>query len=45
MLGYLIATLAAGMAGLLVYIYYLRKGQFDDIEAIKYQIFHDQDDF
>lgn len=38
----LIGSIVAGLAGLCVYIYYHRKGQFDDPEAVKYQIFHDE---
>lgn len=35
-------SLAASLAGLGLYVYYLRKGQFDDDEAVKYQIFRDE---
>ena len=39
----LLSSLALGLAGVFVYIYYLRKGQFDDAEDVKYQMFHDDD--
>jgi nitrogen fixation-related uncharacterized protein len=39
----LISSIAAALAGLGVYIYYLRKGQFEDPEAVKYQIFREDD--
>lgn len=41
MFWYLLSSLVLGVAGLLVYLYYLRKGQFDDSEEVKYQIFHE----
>lgn len=31
-------------AGILIYVYYLRKGQFEDPEDVKYQIFRNDDD-
>lgn len=43
MLSYIISSLALGFAGLIVYIYYLKKGQFEDQEEVKYQIFHEDD--
>lgn len=43
MLSYIISSLSLGFAGLIVYIYYLKKGQFDDQEEVKYQIFHEDD--
>ncbi len=37
----LISSLLAALVGLAIYIYYLRKGQFDDPESVKYQIFRE----
>lgn len=37
------SSLALGLAGVIVYLYYLRKGQFDDPEDVKYQIFRNED--
>jgi len=37
----IISSVVAGLAGLAVYLYYLKKGQFDDPESVKYQIFRD----
>lgn len=37
-------TSVAGLAGLLVFIYFLRKGQFEDNEEVKYQLFHHDDE-
>lgn len=37
-------TTVAGMVGLLIFIYYLRKGQFEDIEDVKYEIFRNDDE-
>lgn len=39
----LMSSIAAALAGLVVYIYYLRKGQFDDPEGPKYQMFHEDE--
>lgn len=35
-------SIAAALAGLGLCIYYLRKGQFEDDEAVKYQIFREE---
>lgn len=32
-----------GLGGVIAYVYYLRKGQFDDLEDVKYQIFRDEE--
>lgn len=40
----IIGTLVCGLIGLGVYIYFWRKGQFDDIEDIKYQLFRDEEE-
>lgn len=37
----LISSIVAALAGLLVYIYFLRRGQFDDPESVKYQLFRE----
>jgi nitrogen fixation-related uncharacterized protein len=39
----IIGSVISGLAGLGVYLYYMRKGQFDDIEDIKYQMFREKD--
>jgi cbb3-type cytochrome oxidase maturation protein len=43
MLAYILSSLAMGLAGLLIYLYYMRNGQFDDSEEVKYQIFRDEE--
>jgi cbb3-type cytochrome oxidase maturation protein len=43
MIWYIASSIAFGLAGLLVYLYYYSKGQFDDEEDVKYQIFRDED--
>lgn len=35
-------SIFAALGGLGLYIYYLRKGQFEDDEAVKYQIFREE---
>lgn len=37
----LMMSILAGFMGLGVYIYFLRRGQFDDPESIKYQLFRE----
>lgn len=37
----LVSSIAASLMGLAVYIYYLYKGQFDDSESVKYQLFRE----
>jgi cbb3-type cytochrome oxidase maturation protein len=37
----LVSSLAMGLAGFLIYLYYLRKGQFEDPEDVKYQMFRE----
>ena len=39
----LLSSLLLGMAGIVVYIYYLGKVQFDDPGDVKYQMFRDED--
>ena len=39
----IIGSLAAALGGLGIYVYYLRKGQFEDDEDVKYQMFRDDD--
>ncbi len=43
MIWYLTGTISFALAGMLIYIYYLRNGQFDDIEDVKYQMFRDEE--
>lgn len=39
----LVGSIAMAIAGAIIYIYYLRKGQFEDGEDVKYQIFRDEE--
>ncbi len=41
---FLILSLIGGGAGLIVFIHYLKKGQFEDPEDPKYQIFREEND-
>lgn len=38
-----ISALAGGLMGLLIYLYYLNKGQFEDPESVKYQLFREDE--
>lgn len=40
----IIGTLTMALAAILIYMYYLRSGQFDDPEDVKYQVFHDDEE-
>lgn len=37
----LFGSIVAALGGLLLYIYFLYKGQFDEGEEVKYQLFRD----
>ena len=37
----IIGSIVLGLGGLGLYVYYLRKGQFDDDESVKYQLFRE----
>lgn len=39
----LASSLLLGLGGMAIYIYYLRKGQFEDPEDVKYQMFRDEE--
>lgn len=41
MVWYFLSSLLMGVGGIIIYIYYLQKGQFDDPEDVKYQIFRE----
>lgn len=43
MLVEILMTLAFGIAAFLIFVYYVRKGQFDSSEEVKYQMFHDDE--
>lgn len=43
MFWYIASSLAFGLAGLAVYIYFLKKGQFEDPEDVKYQLFREDE--
>lgn len=44
MLWYIVSSIFMALAGILIYIYYLRHGQFDDPEEPKYQMFRDEEE-
>jgi cbb3-type cytochrome oxidase maturation protein len=43
MMWYLASCLVLGLMGFAIYLYYLKQGQFDDVEDIKYQMFRDEE--
>lgn len=43
MIWLIVSSIALGLSGMLIYVYYLRKGQFDDPEDVKYQMFREED--
>lgn len=44
MLWYIVSSIGMGLVGVASYIYYLRQGQFDDQEDVKYQMFREEKD-
>lgn len=44
MIWYLSTSVAMALIGLLVYAYYHFKGQFEDDEDVKYQIFQEEEE-
>jgi len=40
----LIGSLGMALAGIALYIYYLKKGQFEDPEEVKYQLFREDEE-
>ena len=44
MIWYVASSVAMGLAGFCIYLYYWRKGQFEDGEDVKYQMFRDDED-
>lgn len=43
MILFIAGTISFALSGMLIYIYYLQKGQFDDPEDVKYQMFRDEE--
>ena len=41
MLWTLPTCLMTGLVGIFIFVYYMRRGQFDDPEDVKYQMFRD----
>lgn len=37
----IMSSVFAALGGLMIYMYYLRKGQFEDSESVKYQLFRE----
>jgi len=37
------SSLVLALAGIGIYLYYLKKGQFEDPEDVKYQMFRDEE--
>jgi nitrogen fixation-related uncharacterized protein len=40
---FLFVTMGAGLAGIAFLLYYMRRGQFEDLEESKYQMFRDDE--
>ena len=43
MIALITSSIAFGLGFFLVFIFYFKKGQFDDDEDVKYQIFRDEE--
>jgi len=44
MIWFLLVTMGGGLAGIIFLIYHMRRGQFEDPEDPKYQMFRDDED-
>lgn len=44
MLWYITTSIAMGLSFLLIYIFYMRKGQFSDPEDVKFQMLREDED-
>lgn len=44
MIWYIASSVSMGLAGVFIYIYYLKKGQFEDPEDVKYQLFREDEE-
>lgn len=44
MIWYIVSSIAMALSGALIYVYYLRKGQFEDPEDVKYQMFREDEE-
>lgn len=43
MIVYISISIAMGLAAIATYVYFLRAGQFEDSEEVKYQLFHEDE--
>lgn len=43
MIGLILSSVLMGLAGIGAYIYFLKNGQFDDPEDVKYQLFRNEE--
>lgn len=43
MIVYLMTSLLGGILGMIAFVYFFKKGQFDDVEDVKYQMFRDEE--
>jgi cbb3-type cytochrome oxidase maturation protein len=44
MIWFVVSSMAMALAGLAIYVYYFRKGQFEDMEDVKYQMFREEEE-
>jgi len=44
MIIYIAISITMGLGGIATYIYFLRQGQFDDAEDVKYQLFREDEE-
>jgi cbb3-type cytochrome oxidase maturation protein len=44
MLPYIVVTLTSGFCALIAFLFFFKKGQFEDCEEVKYQIFHEKEE-
>jgi hypothetical protein len=44
MMSYIAFSIASGLAGIAIYVYFMRQGQFEESEEIKYQLFREEEE-
>ena len=44
MIWYLVSTLLFGITGVVICVVALKRGQFEDLEDVKYQLFHEDEE-
>jgi len=41
---YLLSSILMALGALVIYLYYMKQGQFEDLEDVKYQMFREENE-